>query len=176
MINTIDLDSGDKHNLIHIIGKVATMPCLDGLTVKDSARKGFHIKMWCNKPGCDLCRLAYDDPVRFSFDQYRPAESQNVLWSEKIPHARPKMPTYQVGDRVEFFNKMDIWVSGVIVDFHVNSNRNQAVIKCFSNPSCKGHKICVASLYLRLHKCSKKPAMAPLKTSCSSSKSCTGVQ
>lgn len=96
MINTIDIDNGDKANLNHIVSKLASMDCLIALQVSDSSRKGYHIKMWCHLEGCDLCRFCYDDPVRFSFDQYRPKESQNVLWSEKIPYHKSRSNTLAI--------------------------------------------------------------------------------
>lgn len=55
---------------------------------------------------------------------------------------------FEIGDSVKFLNKNRIWVYGTIVNFHIRANRYQAVIKC-SNPFCKGHKICVHSLYLK---------------------------
>jgi len=31
------------------------------------------------KKKCDLCRMVFDDDIRYFYDQYRESESQNVL-------------------------------------------------------------------------------------------------
>jgi len=55
---------------------------------------------------------------------------------------------YQIGDKIQFFNRFGNWIDGTIIGFNIKSNRYQAIIKC-SNPECKLHKICIYSLNLK---------------------------
>lgn len=79
--NTIDVDSTDKKNLENIICKILKCEYLLKMLYEPSKRKGFHIRMFCNK-NCDMCRLLFDDSTRFYFDQFRPESLQNILHQE----------------------------------------------------------------------------------------------
>lgn len=80
--NTIDLDTTDKEYVLRIRNKILNKglkdDCLYDFQITPSERKGYHIQLWCRKK-CDLCRLVFDDDIRYFYDQYREEESKNVL-------------------------------------------------------------------------------------------------
>ncbi len=80
--NTLDIDTTERERVNQIIGKIMQCPYLDDLEVEPSFQKGVHVKMWCMKE-CEMCRLVFDDEIRYAYDQYRPKYSQNVLFNEK---------------------------------------------------------------------------------------------
>lgn len=80
--NTLDIDNGDKYNLSLIIAKITKNKCCKNLEWKESATKGYHIKMICSKK-CDVCRLVFDDMKRLEHDENREEKFRNVLFTEK---------------------------------------------------------------------------------------------
>lgn len=86
--NTIDIDTTDKEFLFIVLSKIIRrnnrFSCLAKIEVTPSSLKGYHIKLYCKKK-CDLCRLVFDDDIRYFYDQYREPESQNVLTQETEP-------------------------------------------------------------------------------------------
>jgi len=81
--NTLDLDFVDKETLMKIILKIESM-CQGarwGAKITDTL-KGYHIEMFCLLD-CDLCRMVFDDPVRYSRDLRRPVFSRDVLFNYK---------------------------------------------------------------------------------------------
>lgn len=94
--NTIDLDLNAKRFIdfffvFAIIQKIALNPCLQYMAVKDSARKGFHLTLWCKKD-CELCRLVFDDQERFRKDSQRRVFARNVLFDYKDKAYMPSKP------------------------------------------------------------------------------------
>lgn len=82
MYNTIDLDTNDKETVERILGKISKKSCLVSLIVEPSLQKGFHLKMMCSKH-CEMCRIVFDDAVRFAYDDERPTFSRNVMFDTK---------------------------------------------------------------------------------------------
>lgn len=87
-LKTVDYDYDPKHfrdktSFEHVLAKIRAMPCCEGITVKDSNTKGKHIIIECSIINCDICRMVYDDPVRYSKDVNRPTYAQNVLFDKK---------------------------------------------------------------------------------------------
>ena len=82
IINTLDIDSNDKEYVFNIFKRILRCPYIIDFRVKCSLQKGVHIKIFCNKK-CELCRIVFDDKIRFAYDQFRETESQNVLFDEK---------------------------------------------------------------------------------------------
>lgn len=87
-LQTIDYDFDAKHqrdkiSLEHVIAKIKAMPCCEGITQKPSDSKGVHLILECTKVSCDMCRLLYDDPVRYAKDLKRPTYAANVLFQKK---------------------------------------------------------------------------------------------
>lgn len=91
--NTIDLDkdqhypvlqSCTKEYLLFVVNKILHFSrknnCLEKIEIKDSNRKGYHIKLYC-KRDCDLCRFVFDDFERYRRDINRKPIFQNVLFT-----------------------------------------------------------------------------------------------
>lgn len=80
--NTIDVDTTDKEFIFSVLSKIIRMNnrflCLAKIEVAPSSLKGYHVKLYCKKQ-CDLCRLVFDDDIRYFYDQFREIESRNVL-------------------------------------------------------------------------------------------------
>lgn len=81
--NTIDIDYplNTFHFLIRVFNKINGCKHLSSIFVSESLN-GFHIRLYC-KIECEICRLIYDDQKRYAYDQFRPLDSQNVLWNRK---------------------------------------------------------------------------------------------
>lgn len=87
-LTTLDIDFNpkkgiDKEKLREIIKKVERRPCCGAVCVRPSSTKGYHITIGCKIRDCCLCRLAFDDQVRFAKDSRRPRYAQNVLFNRK---------------------------------------------------------------------------------------------
>lgn len=80
--NTIDIDTNDKETVKKILNKIIDCYWLGNLLFDFSLQKGVHIKLFCKRE-CELCRLAFDDNMRYSFDNDRVVESRNVLFDTK---------------------------------------------------------------------------------------------
>lgn len=80
--NTIDIDTNDKETVFNIFRRILRCKKIILFRVKLSLQKGVHIKMFC-RGNCELCRVCFDDAVRFTYDQFRSMESQNVMFDEK---------------------------------------------------------------------------------------------
>lgn len=80
--NTIDIDTTDKLFINMVVSKIIMRDrrfhCLSRIELTPSSLKGYHIRFYCKKK-CDLCRIVFDDDMRYFYDQYREPESQNVL-------------------------------------------------------------------------------------------------
>ena len=80
--NTIDVDTTNKEFVRNIVSKILLrnnrFHCLSEIKITPSSLKGYHIQLYCKKK-CDLCRMVFDDDIRYFYDQYRESESQNVL-------------------------------------------------------------------------------------------------
>jgi len=81
---TVDLDNCNYEQMERIRQKIMSMKCCEGVFKKPSARKGYHLLVWC-KVKCDLCRMVFDDQKRFEQDLKRPEKWRNVLFDEKMP-------------------------------------------------------------------------------------------
>ena len=80
--NTIDIDTNDKEKVFEILQKILKCKNIILFRVKLSLQKGVHVKMFCCND-CEICRLVFDDKIRYAYDQFRHIESQNVLFDEK---------------------------------------------------------------------------------------------
>jgi hypothetical protein len=89
--NTLDIDwdnipdinlpcSKDKIN--NIIDKIKSCKQLLGLVMEDSNKKGYHLRFYCNI-NCDMCRLVFDDYIRFDADSKRKKEFTNIIFDTK---------------------------------------------------------------------------------------------
>ena len=84
---TLDIDTNNKEFIVRIISKII-INCkvlsknLIDYRIKDSALKGVHITLFCNRK-CDICRMCYDDFRRFAYDQNRPEWAKNILFDKK---------------------------------------------------------------------------------------------
>lgn len=83
--NTLDIDTTEKEFINRLIYKISSCQFLYKLTFESSKRKGFHFRLWCAKK-CDLCRLVFDDQIRYQYDLMRNFESRNVLAQESEFH------------------------------------------------------------------------------------------
>lgn len=82
LIETVDLDLVDKHQLYRIVEKIRRCrSCWNVVGVEDSL-KGYHVTFICLSGDC-VCRFVYDDPKRVDYDLRRPKHLQNVLFGEK---------------------------------------------------------------------------------------------
>lgn len=81
--NTLDIDTNNKEDLMRILNKICDCEFLQKLTFDFSLQKGVHLKMFCDKEKCEICRLVFDDQRRMGFDCYRPIFSRNVMFDEK---------------------------------------------------------------------------------------------
>jgi len=80
--NTLDLDFVDKETFVRIYAKILDYPNrIYGLRRRDTW-KGIHLEFFCEN-NCDLCRLVFDDPVRYARDLRRPVFSRDVLFDCK---------------------------------------------------------------------------------------------
>lgn len=80
--NTIDLDTNNKQIVMKVFLKIVCCPYLFNIEQKSSLQKGWHFKLKC-LINCDICRLVFDDPIRYAYDQFRKPYSRNVLFQEK---------------------------------------------------------------------------------------------
>lgn len=93
--STLDVDTNDKEFIVRLISKII-VNCkiknkhLIEWDMKESNLKGYHFVLLCNRK-CDICRMCYDDPKRFNFDQNRPDYMQNVLFDGIDKDDRPNM-------------------------------------------------------------------------------------
>lgn len=80
--NTLDLDFKTKEELALIISKISK--CNHFIKFKEisDSYKGFHLAFICSSE-CDLCRLVFDDQLRYYYDLFRPVYSRNVLFDTK---------------------------------------------------------------------------------------------
>lgn len=78
---TIDLDFCNKSKLERIVYKIINMPCCIEMEVRPTWR-GYHLIIYCTRR-CDVCRLLYDDFMRYAYDLYRPPHLRNILWTAK---------------------------------------------------------------------------------------------
>lgn len=83
-MSTIDLDFCSKDEMLDIKLKILRLGCCRDVACSDTG-KGYHLKLYCTDVQCDLCRLVFDDPVRFSADQLRPRHCRDVLFDVKLP-------------------------------------------------------------------------------------------
>lgn len=87
--NTLDIDTNKKDVIERIIDKIMKCPFIEEIKLLPSLQKGFHIKLWCKRK-CEICRIVYDDALRYHYDQERPNFSQNVLFDSKSFHKKQK--------------------------------------------------------------------------------------
>jgi DNA-binding Lrp family transcriptional regulator len=89
--NTLDVDwdiipdinlSCSKEHIDNIIAKIQKCPNLAGLVKEDSNKKGYHLRFYCKKE-CDLCRLVFDDYIRYDADRTRKKEFTNIMFDSK---------------------------------------------------------------------------------------------
>jgi hypothetical protein len=83
-INTIDLDFCDEERCHNIVFRILSMGCCMGVKRNYSSFKGYHLRVFCRKDRCDLCRMVFDDQKRYAEDQKRPYCSRNVLFTRKL--------------------------------------------------------------------------------------------
>ena len=83
--STLDLDFNEKSRIEHIEEKIKRCKDLVALRKELSpSRNGWHFILWCKKE-CNLCRISYDDPVRYQRDlTLRERHGGNFLASRKI--------------------------------------------------------------------------------------------
>lgn len=80
--NTVDLDRVGKEEACRVFAKVAGCKHSQLVALKDTLQ-GYHILFFCDIP-CSVCRLAFDDPVRFARDLTRPFHTRDVLHQSKL--------------------------------------------------------------------------------------------
>ena len=82
---TLDIDNKKPkpyYNTIEqILLKIAKCKNLTSMTCHESpSTNGYHITIWCNKK-CPVCRMSYDDQVRYMNDtNLREEHQQNILF------------------------------------------------------------------------------------------------
>jgi hypothetical protein len=81
--NTLDLDNITKQQLQDIETKIKSNKCCLKCEHKDSNSKGYHVMILCNKQGCDLCRIVFDDQRRLEAEHDRKDIFKNVLFEKK---------------------------------------------------------------------------------------------
>src|SRR3990170_5092829 len=81
---TLDVDSTDKELINRIIAKIMKCEFIVDFNFEPSKQKGYHFRLYCSRK-CDMCRLVFDDEIRFAFDQYRQQYSRDVLTQETYP-------------------------------------------------------------------------------------------
>lgn len=84
--NTIDFDYYRRYGFDNalfnrMLEKIMWCKHLLYIGVKPSLN-GWHVTMLCDTD-CDICRLVFDDPVRYAKDLMRPEYSRNVLFTRK---------------------------------------------------------------------------------------------
>jgi len=80
--STLDIDTTDKEMIRRTAQKIVLCPYLVEITIKPSNSKGYHFILNCFIK-CDICRLCYDDIIRFAFDCKRPEWARNILFDKK---------------------------------------------------------------------------------------------
>ena len=89
-LNTIDLDYNEERRVGEILDKIVECSDLYSLRTEiSSSTNGVHLILYCCRD-CDLCRLVFDDPVRYAKDLQRPVYSRNVLFESKLRVKRGK--------------------------------------------------------------------------------------
>lgn len=89
--NTIDIDTNDKETIKRVLNKIVDCPYLGDLIFNFSLQKGIHLKLFCKKR-CEMCRIVFDDIIRFMFDEDREEWSKNVMFDKK--------EFYKAGERI----------------------------------------------------------------------------
>lgn len=79
---TLDIDTTDKDFIQHNGLKIMLCPYCYDFNPKPSDKKGYHFIVKCLIK-CDICRMVYDDFIRFAFDTKRPVWAQNILFDKK---------------------------------------------------------------------------------------------
>ena len=99
-MQTIDLDSYRKHSINDILPRIAKCKNIKTISYRLSPSwNGYHIKIWCTKENCELCRLCFDDPIRFSADfTNRKPYQRNVLFTLKTYKKNGKTITLKAGE------------------------------------------------------------------------------
>jgi hypothetical protein len=89
--NTLDIDwdnipdinlSCSKDKINNIILKIKKCPDLLGIKKEYSNKKGYHLRFYC-KIKCDICRLVFDDYIRFNADLTRNHVFTNIIFDTK---------------------------------------------------------------------------------------------
>jgi hypothetical protein len=89
--NTLDIDyeilpeispscSNDKINMIML--KIKKCPNLIAIRKEPSNKKGYHLRFYC-KIDCLICRMVFDDDVRFNADMTRNKQFTNIIFDTK---------------------------------------------------------------------------------------------
>jgi hypothetical protein len=81
VVNPVDLTcTKEKKNRI----KYKMMQCkyLLGCEITPSNKKGYHFRYYCLIK-CDICRLVFDDEIRFNADLTRKKEFTNIIFDKK---------------------------------------------------------------------------------------------
>lgn len=89
--NTLDIDyeilsetsqscSNDKIN--NILLRIKKCPNLIAIQKEDSNKKGYHLRFYC-KINCIICRMVFDDDIRFNADTTRRKEFTNIIFDTK---------------------------------------------------------------------------------------------
>ncbi len=103
-MQTIDLDSYRKLDIHEILPRLAKCEHAKEIWYRLSPSwNGYHIKIWCTKEDCEMCRLCFDDPIRFAADfTNRKPYQRNVLFTFKAYKKNGKTITLKAGEWNEF--------------------------------------------------------------------------
>ena len=84
-MQTIDVDRNRVLERIKIAYHILKCPAVYSVKFERSpSRRGWHVMIFCNRPGCEKCRRLFDDPVRFAADHdNRLPHQRNVLFDQK---------------------------------------------------------------------------------------------
>ena len=102
-VQTIDLDGyrlrGMHKTVDEVIQRILKCPHIEEVWIRESASMdGYHVKIWCSID-CELCRLAFDDPIRFTADYTnREPHNRNVLFTIKSYKKNGKTITLKSGE------------------------------------------------------------------------------
>jgi hypothetical protein len=89
--NTLDIDfdeipdinlSCSKKKIDKIFLKILKCPDCCGIIKEYSNKKGYHLRFYCRKE-CDICRLVFDDYIRFNADLTRNHVFTNIIFDTK---------------------------------------------------------------------------------------------
>ena len=93
-INTLDIDHYHPAypHVNAVLQKIKRLDCCAALMYRiSSSLNGYHIKIFCKKFNCDLCRLVFDDQTRYTTDLInREWYERNVLFNIKSYHKAGK--------------------------------------------------------------------------------------